>query len=71
MKYHEINKWYKRVIFHLLDLCTVNFWLLYRARFPDEKKPLVFFRFEVVQSLMKYEQTREAETPGQHHRPVQ
>ena len=60
--YRNTMKTTKRVIFQLLDLCTVNSWLLYRARFPDEKKHLVFFRLEVARSLMKYEQIREAVT---------
>ena len=67
----KTTKWYKRVIFHLLDLCTENSWLLYQAWFHDKKKPLLFFRLEVARSLVNYEQTVKQWPPGQQHRPLQ
>lgn len=46
------RKWYKRIMFHLIDLCIVNSWLLYKASKPECSLPLAFFKFQVAQSLI-------------------
>lgn len=46
------KKWYRRIFFHLIDLCVVNAWLLYRAMKGDECKiPLAFFKFDIARGL--------------------
>lgn len=46
------KKWYRRIIFHLLDLCIVNAWLLYKAAKPEATIPLAYFKLEVAESLI-------------------
>lgn len=46
------RKWYKRIIFHLLDLCIVNSWLLYRASREDCQMQLAFFKLSVAKGLI-------------------
>ena len=48
----KTKKWYKRIIFHLLDLCVTNSWLLYRANTPECSMQLARFKFEVARSLI-------------------
>ena len=46
------KKWYKRVIFHMLDLCLVNAWLLYRAMKPEATIPLAHFKLDAARGLI-------------------
>lgn len=45
-------KWYKRILFHLLDLCIVNAWLLYRVCIPGCEIPLADFKLDVARGLI-------------------
>ncbi|KAL3228233.1 hypothetical protein MRX96_048684 [Rhipicephalus microplus] len=55
----KTKKWYKRIIFHLLDLAVVNSWLLYRA-VKDSEIQLSEFKVQVAFGLMKSEKSHEA-----------
>ena len=44
------KKWYKRLIFHMVDLCIVNSWILYRGQ---EEMPLADFKLAVSQAWME------------------
>ncbi|KAL3195152.1 hypothetical protein MRX96_045740 [Rhipicephalus microplus] len=55
----KTKKWYKRIIFHLLDLAVVNSWLLYRA-VKDSEIQLAEFKLQVAFGLMKSEKSHEA-----------
>ena len=46
------KKWYKRIMFHMLDLCVVNSWLLYRVVIPDCQLPLAGFKLELARALI-------------------
>lgn len=46
----KAKKWYKRVLFHFLDLSLVNAYILYRE--THEKTPLYEFKLDVAISLM-------------------
>lgn len=54
------KKWYKRIIFHLLDLAVVNSWILYRA---VKKSPmqLAEFKLQVAIGLMDAEESATAD----------
>ena len=53
------NKWYKRIMFHLFDLCVVNAWLLYRAS-RGATICLAQFKLDIAHALLKFEE------PGEH-----
>ncbi|KAH9375166.1 hypothetical protein HPB48_017118 [Haemaphysalis longicornis] len=55
----KTKKWYKRIVFHLLDLAVVNSWLLYRA-VKDSEIQLAEFKVQVAFGLMKSEKSHEA-----------
>ena len=46
------TKWYKRIFFHLMDLCVVNAWLLYKASRPECKLQLIHFKLDVAKGLI-------------------
>lgn len=52
------KKYYLRVFQHLLDVCVVNAWLLYRChcsqRVDEAHMTLLNFRMDVASSLIKY-----------------
>lgn len=52
------KKYYLRVFQHLLDVCVVNAWLLYRRhcsqRVDEAHMTLLNFRMDVASSLIKY-----------------
>lgn len=54
----KTKKWYKRVVFHLLDLAIVNSWLLYRAT-KGLSKQLADYKLQIALGLMKAEQATE------------
>ena len=49
----KTRKWYKRIIFHLIDFSVVNAWALYRA--TDMEQQLVHFKSSIALSLIRYE----------------
>jgi hypothetical protein len=46
------RKWYKRIFFHLIDLCVVNAWLLWR-RTNEVYMPLYEFKLAVSEDYRK------------------
>ena len=52
---HKSTKWYKRIIFHLLDLCVINAWLLYRAADAERTLPLCTFKLGLAVALIRSE----------------
>lgn len=54
----KTKKWYKRVIFHLLDLALVNSRLLYRAT-KGSPMQLAHYKLQIALGLMKAEQAIE------------
>ncbi|KAL3229427.1 hypothetical protein MRX96_023610 [Rhipicephalus microplus] len=54
----KTKKWYKRVVFHLLDLAIVNSWLLYRAT-KGLSMQLADYKLQIPLGLMKAEQATE------------
>lgn len=51
----KTKKWYKRIFTHLLDLCVVNSWFLYRQA-TKSKMQMVHFKLELARSLIKTHQ---------------
>lgn len=53
------KKYYMRIFFHLIDVCIVNAWLLYRKSLGNVKtvKPLVTFKAEIAHGLLTYGRT--------------
>ena len=49
------NKWYKRIMFHLFDMCVVNAWLLYRAS-RGATICLAKFKLDIAHVLLKFEE---------------
>lgn len=50
------KRFYLRIIFHLIDVCVVNAWLLYRRHCSLQKeknKTLIQFRTEIAHALLK------------------
>ena len=46
------RRWYLRLFGYVLDLCTVNSWLLYRRETNDKKTSLKAFRGSIANALM-------------------
>jgi hypothetical protein len=44
-------KWYKSIIFYLLDLCIANSWVLDKALIPHYEMQLVDFKIDVARCL--------------------
>lgn len=50
------KRYYLRIIFHLIDICVVNGWLLYKRHCQQRKEkhmPLVHFRLEIANALLQ------------------
>lgn len=47
------KKWYKRIFFHMLDMCIVNAWLLWRRKHEHEYIGLFTFKQAVSEHLCK------------------
>lgn len=45
------KKYYLKIIDHMLDLCVVNTWILYRKVYPDTNIPLVDFKLLIPEVL--------------------
>ncbi|KAG0430866.1 hypothetical protein HPB47_022323 [Ixodes persulcatus] len=59
----KTRKWYKRVIFHLIDIAVVNSWLLYRRLTPGCTMQLGKFKLSVATGLIQAK-ARAVEQPG-------
>ena len=51
----KTKKWYKRIIFHLMDVATANAWLLYRHVIPDCSMQYGKFKLYVATALIHAE----------------
>lgn len=47
------RKWYKRIFFHMIDLCMVNAWLLWRRVNENTYMPLFDFKLAVSEHMRK------------------
>ncbi|CAH1996092.1 unnamed protein product [Acanthoscelides obtectus] len=45
------KKWYLRIFFHMLDMCCVNAWLLWRRSNKEFDLPLKDFKLAIADSL--------------------
>ncbi len=45
-------KWYKRILYHFIDLCIVNSYILFKVQTGDSKLPLYRFKLNVALALM-------------------
>lgn len=50
------KKWYKKIFYHMIDMCAVNAWLLWR-RCHEEYLPLYDFKLAVSEHLRKVNKT--------------
>lgn len=48
----KAKKWYKRVLYHFLDLALINSYILFKAMHEDVSMPLYEFKLDVAVSLM-------------------
>ena len=48
------RKWYIRIFYHLLDICMVNAWLLFKIANPDIPMTQKAMRLEVAQVLTNW-----------------
>jgi len=61
------KKYYMKIFYHLIDLCVVNAWLLYRRVHPSEPYlPLVDFKILISEVLCEIKRT----TPKRKGRPT-
>lgn len=61
------KKYYMKIFYHLIDLCVVNAWLLYRRVHPSEPYlPLVDFNILISEVLCEMKKT----TPKRKGRPT-
>ncbi|XP_055852309.1 piggyBac transposable element-derived protein 3-like isoform X2 [Episyrphus balteatus] len=47
------KKWYKRIFVHMVDMCIVNAWILWRKNNPEEYMTLFDFKLAVSDHLCK------------------
>lgn len=45
------NKYYMKIFYHMINLCVVNVWLLYRRVYPDTYIPLLDFKLLISEVL--------------------
>ncbi|XP_065672190.1 piggyBac transposable element-derived protein 1-like [Hydra vulgaris] len=54
--FHKSRKWYKRLIFHFIDMAVINSWQLYKAKYgnraSENDRSLVKYKLELAQALM-------------------
>ena len=50
---HRSGKWWKRILFHLLDVCITNAYVVYKEAHPDTKKDTLDFRLDIIDGLLK------------------
>ena len=46
------RKWYKKIFFHMIDMCVVNSWILWRRK-SDQYMPLFDFKLLIAEHLCK------------------
>lgn len=56
------KKWYKKIFFHLIDMCVVNAWLLWRRK-SGEYMPLFNFKLAISEHLCKSGKIRKIGRP--------
>lgn len=49
----KTKKWYKRVLFHFLDVAVINSWLLFKAVIPQCSMQLGVFKMSVARGLIQ------------------
>lgn len=63
-------RWYKKIMFHLLDLTVLNSYILYKKG-TNRKIPMLEFRNELIKSLIKIPESvtsgKQLQTPGNLH----
>lgn len=47
------RQWYKRIFFHMIDMCIVNAWLLWRRINEDKYLPLFDFKLAISEHMRK------------------
>lgn len=47
------KKWYKRIFFHMIDLCVVNAWILWRRKNTNDYLSLFAFKLAISEHLCK------------------
>ncbi|XP_067124403.1 piggyBac transposable element-derived protein 4-like [Centruroides vittatus] len=45
-------KWYKKLFFHFLDICTYNSYILYTDKHPNKYRHFSEFRLELIQQIV-------------------
>ncbi|CAG4946693.1 unnamed protein product [Parnassius apollo] len=63
------KKWYKYMVFHMVDMCVVNAWILWRRNNPEVYMCLFDFKQAVSEHLRKSGKTviaRKRGRPGNH-----
>ena len=50
---HKTHKWYRKLFFHLLDLCLYNAYVLYKVNTNNHKLLFVEFRTRVCEQLFE------------------
>ncbi|KRK02377.1 uncharacterized protein Dyak_GE28296, isoform B [Drosophila yakuba] len=57
------RNWYKNIFFHMIDMCVVNSWILYRRK-SDQYMPLFDFKLYITQHLCKAGKRKKRGRPG-------
>lgn len=57
------NKWYKKLFFHLIDLCVMNSYILMKSK--SQKISLLTFRLNLISQIIeKYSEVRSSSSGG-------
>lgn len=59
------KKWYMRIFYHIIDLCVVSSWLLYR-RATNTDMPLLTFKIAIADYFCKVNVPKRRERPSSH-----
>ena len=60
----KTRKWYKKLFFHLLDLCLYNAFVLYKVNTNNTKMQFVEFRTNVAEQLLASHRPLRVRNPG-------